>query len=459
MTYLIAYVAMVIGAICTLIAVAAMQRGAKHNIGTLGWLFLVLLTPPIGLVLFLAFSGKKISAEHDARATVDLPSGARPADAKHGEIAVKRGLPPPSLNNSMVILTDPQAMHAALFDLIESAQNRLFLLSFILIDDEVGNQIIDRLCEKARSGVQVRLMVDGVGSFLFPTQLLDKVTQAGGVAARFKPLNTLSRFAYANFRNHRKMAIADGRRAIVGGANLVEYEMTDTPDDDTWVSHCMDVTGDAARQVEATFLSDWNFATEEGLQPTEEDPVAVDESASDHAILQVIPVGPDGLQEILDDVWITSINRANHRVWISTPYFVPPPMAIRSLAMAVRRGVDVRVLYPDESDVTPADYARRDYVWDLHELGGKVYRLREKMIHAKLLIVDDSAAYVGSANFDMRSFSLNYELVIGVFNQRKIDELSQWFIKQTERCVEGPRPDTTVRKTLGLLTRIFGEQL
>ena len=459
MPYLIAYLAMLIGAICTLIALTAMRRRSKHNIGKLGWLFLVLLTPPIGLVFFLAFGGKKTSAEYDERETVRLPSGAKPANEEHGQIAVKRGIPPPSRNNLMVMLTEPQAMHAALFELIESAKHRLLLHAFILIDDEVGNRIIDRLCEKAQSGVQVRLMVDGFGSFLFPTDLLDKVSRAGGVSARFKPLNTFSRFAYSNFRNHRKMVIADGRRAILGGANFVEYEMTEAPDDETWVDYCVDVTGDAARQVEAIFLSDWNFATDEGLRFTDEISVSVDESASDHATLQVIAIGADGPDEILDDVWITAINRANDRVWISTPYFVPPPMAIRSLAMAVRRGVDVRVLYPDDSDMLPADYARRDYVWDLHELGGKMYRLCDKMTHAKLLLVDDSAAYVGSANFDMRSFFLNYELVVGVFNQSKIDELSRWFEKQTERCVEGPKPDTTVRKTLGVLTRIFGEHL
>jgi cardiolipin synthase len=122
---------------------------------------------------------------------------------------------------------------------IECAQHRILIHTFILIGDSVGNQIIDRLCEKARDGVQVRLMIDGFGSFVFPDELLQRVEEAGGRSVRFKPPSKLSRFAYSNFRNHRKMAIADSGRALIGGANFVEYEMTATPDDETWIDYCL----------------------------------------------------------------------------------------------------------------------------------------------------------------------------------------------------------------------------
>ncbi len=152
MFYLYIYLSMLVGAVCTL---TAMRRREKHNIGKLGWLALILLTPPVGLILFVIFGGKKISAEH-----------------------------------------------------------RVFVHSFIFIDDNVGRAIIDRLCEKARLGVEVRLMVDGFGSFEFPEDLLHRVTNAGGKTTRFKPLSKFSRFAYLNFRNHRKLVVADGARAM-----------------------------------------------------------------------------------------------------------------------------------------------------------------------------------------------------------------------------------------------------
>ncbi len=462
MFYLYIYIAMLVGAFCTIIALTAMRRREKHNVGKFGWLLLVLFTPPIGLILFLIFSGKKVSAEHDNRETVVLPEpddDEADAESSLAKIASIRGLPRPSKNNHIDLLVTPESMYEALFELIASAEKRLFLHTFILIDDKVGNRIIDLLCKKARSGVEVRLMIDGFGSFHFADELLEKVASAGGHVTRFKPLTKLSRFAYLNFRNHRKYAVSDGNRAFVGGTNFVEYEMTPHPVDETWIDYALRIEGTSARQLEAIFLSDWEFATGDECERTVSEVPRISESDEGQATLQVIPVGPDGPKEILDDVWLTAINRAKDRVWIITPYFVPPPMAMRSIAMAVRRGVDVRIIFPNESDMAPADYARRDYVTDFQNLGGKLHRVPNKMIHAKLVLVDCEVAYVGSANFDMRSFFLNYELVIGIFSREKIDKAAGWFEMLAERCVDGPKEDTWRRKTLGVLTRVFGEEL
>ncbi|WP_404308445.1 phospholipase D-like domain-containing protein [Neorhodopirellula lusitana] len=468
MTYLSIYVSMLVGALCTVVALTAMERREKHNIGKFGWLILLLVTPPIGLVLFLIFGGKKMSAEHANRQTVVLPKPDE-ADAEVesslARIATIRGLPKPSRNNRLRMVVSPQSMHESFFELIESAKERLLIHTFILIDDQVGNQLIERLCEKARSGVETRLMVDGFGSFLFSNELLKRVDAAGGHTTRFKPITQFSRFAYLNFRNHRKYAIADGDRAFVGGANFVEYEMTLEPKDKTWVDYGMRIDGTAARQLEAVFLSDWSFTTGVDVVQTQRSIPDVDVvndlavHASDQTTLQVIPVGPDGPPEVLDDLWMTAINRAQERVWIITPYFIPPPMAVRSLAMAVRRGVDVRVIYPDDSDMTPADLARHDYVTDLHDLGAKLLRFPDKMVHAKMLLVDQEVVYSGSANFDMRSFFLNYEVVIAIFSQAKIDQLAKWFVELESLCIRGPKPDTWPRKILGVMTRIFDEEL
>lgn len=462
MIYLYVYISMIIGAFCTLIALTAMRRREKHNVGKFGWLLLLIATPPIGLVLFALLGGKKISAEHDSREIVELP---QPVDAENdtesylAKIAETRGLARPSNDNRMELLVTPESIHEALFDLIDSARERLFVHTFMLIDDKVGNRIVDCLCEKAKSGVEVRLMVDGFGSFRFPNGLLDKVQQAGGHITRFKPFSHFSRFAYLNFRNHRKVAVADGNRTLLGGANFVEYEITTDPDDETWIDYAMQIEGIAARQIEAVFLSDWNFATADDVQPTAGEIPSVGDPSSSRTTLQVIPVGPDGPTEILDDLWLTAINRAKDRVWILTPYLVPPPLAMRSLAIAVRRGVDVQIVYPDNSDMPPADFARHDYVTDLHRLGATILRMPDRMLHAKMLIADQEVAYGGSANFDMRSFFLNYELVVGVFDSQKIDELARWFEELAERCIEGPKEATTKRKLLGVLTRIFGEEL
>lgn len=463
MQFLSIYLAMLLGAICTLIALTAMRRREKHNVGKFGWLVLILLTPPIGLILFVILGGKKVSAEHDSRPLVDMPqpndSDAIARDTLLANVATIRGIAAASQENRMVFHATPKSMHDALFDLISSAKNSVFIHTFILIDDKVGNRIVDELCEKAKCGVTVRLMVDGIGSFMFPDKLLERVDKAGGRTTRFKPPSRLSRFAYSNFRNHRKMVIADGDRALVGGSNLVEYEMSTTPDEDTWVDYCLRIDGIAARQVEAIFLSDWNFACDEEVPPTDTQNRRVNHDDDDSATLQVIPVGADGPTEILGDLWLTAINQASDRVWIATPYFVPSPMAMRSLVMAVRRGIEVRIVFPDQSDMPPADYARFDYLTELEELGAQILRLPEKMLHAKVLLVDEEVVYLGSANFDMRSFFLNYELVIGVFNQSKIAEITEWFDELAQGCVRGSAPATRSRRVLSVMTRVFGEEL
>lgn len=462
MTFLAIYLSMMVGAICTLIALTAMRRREKHNIGKLGWMCLVLLTPPFGLLLFVLFGGRRISAEHDEREQLELPGGpaGENVDGPLAEIALSRGLPPPSNCNRFDWSTSPETMKRSLIELVESAKNRIFVHCFILSDDDTGNELIRVLARKANAGVEVKLMVDGFGSFLFPDRLLQQIIDAGGQTTRFKPLSRLSRFAYSNFRNHRKLVCVDGHRALIGGANFVQYEMTDQPDQETWIDYVARIDGVSARHLEAVFVSDWNFATDDDLELTpQREAMAQCELCKGGTAVQVIPIGPDGPDEVLDDIWLTTIHRAKARIWIITPYFVPPPIAMGALMTAARRGLDVRVMFPSESDVLPADYARHDYAEDLSTVGAKVLRYPDRMVHAKMLIVDDDVAFVGSANFDMRSFFLNYELTVGVLCKRKVAEMSAWFEMLSANCVQDPKPATWKRRSLRVLTRIFAQEL
>lgn len=462
MLYLYVYLSMLVGAICTLIAMTAMRRGETHNVGKFGWMLLILLTPPIGLVLFLWLGGRKISAEHQRRDMVSLPPcAADPSvDARLAEIGVKLGLPPATRSNRIVLLDSPEQIYEQLFEVVDSATQRLFIHTFLLIDDDLCTKLIDRLCRQAENGVDVRLMIDGFGSATFPDEPLQRLRAAGGHTTRFKPLANLSRFAYLNFRNHRKIAVADGTRAIMGGANLVEYEVTDQPDEDTWIDLSLRIDGNVASQIEAVFVSDWQFADGDPL-PTPDPPEPLESSCevADQTALQLIPIGPDGPGEIIDDLWLTAISQAKDRVWIVTPYFVPPPVAQRTLTMAIRRGVDVRIIVPDVSDMKPADYARFDYFRELEETGAKIFRHPNRVVHAKVVLMDSQVAYAGSANFDFRSFFLNYELVVGIFSTNKIDEVASWYERLQQQCDAGTQPDSWRKRTLGTLFRMVAAEL
>ncbi|TWT55671.1 phospholipase D-like domain-containing protein [Allorhodopirellula solitaria] len=461
MIWIVAYLSSVAGAFLTIIAMTIIRHQERHSVGKVGWMGLVLLSPPVGLLLFLWLGGRKVSAEHESRGLVDMPrqpeSDDRP-DTALERMLLSRDLCLPTEKNRVRILTDVRDVRQAFLDLIESGKEAIYITTFILDDKQTSSLIVDRLCEKARAGVQVRLLVDGFGSFMVPEEQLQRLRDAGGRAVRFKAMSQLSRLAYLNFRNHRKLAVCDGQRAILGGANIVEDEMTDGDAEDTWIDLSLWIEGPAAPQLQSVFCSDWNFETEEELPPAKlEDAEAIEGEPTSQ--LTVMPIGPDGPAEILDDFWQFAIHHAEKRIWICTPYCVPPPSAMRALELACRRGIDVRIMVPQVSDLRPVDYARYDYFRDLVEHGGRVFRYGGGMVHAKLGIVDDMTALVGSANFDVRSFFLNYELSVVVHDQPTIERLSDWYADLMDKCEEGVTDQSTFRAMMATTVRLFASEL
>jgi cardiolipin synthase len=461
MLWIVAYISSVVGAFLTILAMTIIRNEQRHSVGRIGWLGLILLSPPIGLILFLFLGGRKISAEHEQRELVDMPTlpGAEknPRDGFE-HLSLKRGLCPPTTGNRLRLLSHPAEVRDAFMELIDSAEKAIYIMTFIMDEKDSSDAIVDRLCEKARNGVQVRLLVDGFGSFLLPEEHLQRVRDAGGRAHRFKAMSQLTRLAYLNFRNHRKLAVVDGERAILGGANIVEDEMTTESNGDTWVDLSVWIEGPAATQLQAVFCSDWNFETDENLPPSElEESDAADPDEGSR--LTVMPIGPDGPEEILDDFWQFAIHQAKHRIWICTPYFVPPPMAMRSLELACRRGIDVQILVPQASDLRPVDYARFDYFKDLIEVGCKVYRYPDRMVHAKVGIIDDLVALVGSANFDVRSFFLNYELSVLIHDKETISRVSTWYEELSQGCESGVTDRSTFRSAMATAVRLFADEL
>ncbi|EMI21339.1 phospholipase D/Transphosphatidylase [Rhodopirellula maiorica SM1] len=513
MVYVGWYVGSVIGALLMLVAMTAMRHDERKHVGRFGWIVVILVCPPVGFLLYLIFAGRKISAEHELRGIVKMPPC--PSVEVHDQcglsnIGIRRGLASATPGNCVKLLAKPEEMYQHLFELIDSATESLYVLSFIMADDDLGHKIMDKLAAKARAGVDVKLLVDGVGAFLMPDEMLDTVRDAGGEAMTFKPVSRLSRFAYLNFRNHRKLVIADGKRAFVGGANLVQYEITDQPDEDTWVDLCVAITGPAACQVEAVFRSDWRFVNRDHsldeadlqkeipccgvFQPKSCDSKQTESSdgntepceridgksgdcdsqkdGSEHqggstanaehdgaSRVQVIPIGADGPGEVMEDLLITAIQRATKRVWIVTPYFIPSSIAMRSLEMACRREIDVRIMFPNVSDMMPADYARFEYSRDLHEAGARVLRYRDGVVHTKAVLVDDEVAFIGSANFDMRSFFLNYEMMLAIHDPRVLHELGDWYTAMEAQCDDRQEPDSLRRRFFSTAARIFGSEL
>lgn len=461
MIWIVAYLSSVVGAFLTILVMTIIRTDERHSVGRIGWLGLTLLSPPVGLILFLWLGGRKISEEHRQRDQVDMPASPastdEPDDA-YERLFVRRKLSQPTTGNQVELLSHPPDVCDAFTRLIENAKEAIYVTTFTLDEKETSDRIVDLLCEKARQGVQVRVLCDGFGSFFLSDARLQQLREAGGRAEKFKPMSKFSKLAYLNFRNHRKLAVADGERAILGGANIVQKEMTRQPDDDTWVDLSLWIDGPAAAQLQAVFCSDWNFITDESLPPAKlKEKDTTDEDAPSR--LTVMPIGPDGPTEILDDFWQFAIHNAKERIWVCTPYFVPPPQAMRSLELACRRGLDVQIVVPENSDLPPVDFARYDYFKDLIELGAKVRRYPDSMVHAKIGIVDDQVALVGSANFDVRSFFLNYELCVAVHDRETIHRIEDWYVDLAAKCDTGLTSDSWFRATMATCVRLFASEL
>jgi len=226
----------------------------------------------------------------------------------------------------------------------------------------------------------------------------------------------------ANLRNHRKVVIIDGRTAILGGMNLAAEYMGPKPDPDRWLDTAAVVRGPAVADLDAIFASDWNFATEQSLEPCQPPDSAGETNGS---LVQIAASGPDTPDDIVYESIFAAIFDAKERIWIVTPYFVPDEPLLKALKMQARLGTDVRIIMPRQSNHRLADLARGRPLRELAAIGARVF-LCEQMVHAKLLMIDHTLAAIGSANLDQRSFYLNYEVQLFMYSPSEIQTTCRW---------------------------------
>lgn len=313
--------------------------------------------------------------------------------------------------NSASLLLNGEETYESLMEGIKSAEDYILFQFYIIRDDEIGRGFRDALAEKARQGVRVYAMYDEIGSFFgMKDSFRAPLIEAGG---QFIPFNTTQGFGNRfrlNFRNHRKVMVVDGKEAWVGGINIGEEYLNVGPEDphvymrDTHIK----ITGPTVQMVQITFMEDWYWATRT-LPQLNWDPQPSPDGNMD---MLCLPTGPSTRLETCALFFLTAINKAQERVWISTPYFVPDQQINSALVLAVLRGVDVRILIPEETDSRLIDMSHHGKIGELEGTGVKVYKYNKGFIHQKVMLVDDQYSFVGTANFDNRSFRLNFEITI-----------------------------------------------
>jgi cardiolipin synthase A/B len=391
------------------------------------WLLVLLFVPYLGIPLYVVFGGRKFRRRAGSKSP--LPVEVTGADAPGAPAGA--GPTPETTADSVTWLDDGIAAYEAFLREIRGATRSIRIVTFVVGNDVTGRSLIEALAERAAAGVAVQLLLDDFLRIQAPKPLLRKLEAAGGQVRRFMPLFHVPFRGRGNLRNHRKIALFDGARAIVGGMNLADDYMGPDARPATsprWRDLSTLVTGKVVRPLGAIFDADWEFAGGANRAASGGD-ASHEQAPTDCAAprpVRVVPSGPDSPNDAIYDALLMAIFRAESRFWIATPYFVPDEPLTRALAVAARRGIDVRVFVPARSNHLVADLVAGPSLRELALEGVHVFRHRG-MLHAKTFLVDASLAVVGSANFDMRSLFLDYEVALFFSGADEVARLDRWF--------------------------------
>ncbi|HUJ58617.1 MAG TPA: phospholipase D-like domain-containing protein [Kofleriaceae bacterium] len=428
---LISHLSTILGFVMALVLVAAIVVPRRAAGTTFAWLLAIVLIPYVGVPLFLMFGGRKLRAGGNKTGLYAPTTATGQHDTLAGLLTAS-GAPPQRDGNTFELYVTGETAFAAIIAMLESAERTIHISTLILGSDEVGDAILGVLERKARAGLEVCLLLDSLFKRRAARPKLRAYEQAGGRLAWFMPVWHLpfrSKLR-ANLRLHRKIIVVDGKAAVIGGMNLAHEYMGPTPAPDRWRDLSAKVTGPAVSDLDAVFRADWAFAARSALDAPAEQP------APGPSTLQVVGSGPDVAHDLIYDAFLTAVFNARRRLWIATPYFVPDEGLERALVLAVRRGVDVRVVVPARSNHRTADYAGASYLRAVAAAGGKICCFEPSMMHGKAVLVDDGLAVIGSANLDMRSLFFNFEIAVFCSSEPEIAALDAWFQSLWPQCGE-----------------------
>ena len=453
--YIAFHAAWILSILVGVIFFAHALQTRRSPASTAAWLLLVLLVPVLGIVIYLVFGVRKSPhgmARRESTLALTRREEVPEAEADLVDRLIRRfDLPGATDGNSLRILPTGEECWQGLVDLIESAEKFIHIQTFVLHFDEVGSDIVERLCRKAKAGVEVRLLVDAVGTLPTRYHHFKKLVEAGGHVVMFDPI--LRAHGHTNLRNHRKIAVADARRVFAGGTNIASEYLGPTPLEDRWKDLSFVLEGPSVTNYCEIFCSDWAYAARENLGEAYVLPAeGIVSRGADR--IQVVPSGPDLQHDVLYDAIIQAIFDARERVRCVTPYFIPDDTLMRALELAARRGVQVDIITPRKSNHGVANVARGPYLRDLEEAGANILLYEPGMVHAKITLVDQTLAMIGSTNLDQRSLFLNYEVSALIWRGDAIMQTARWVETLVEKSTRGTPPAGRIRGVMEGLVQV-----
>ncbi|RNC28055.1 MAG: Major cardiolipin synthase ClsA [Candidatus Dichloromethanomonas elyunquensis] len=426
----------------------------RNPTSTLAWILVLFLLPAAGAFFYILLSQnltrKKMfqlrADEHQYYASLlskeieDLRTGKLtfndPVIANYKDLIHLHQIQSKALfsqDNKVDVFIDGTEKFKELFKCIINAKEHVHILYFIVKRDSLGKQLITILTEKAREGVEVRLLVDALGNRLHSGDL-EPLVQAGGKVVKFFPSFLSYINLQLNYRNHRKLVIIDGKIGFLGGFNVGNEYIGLKKSMGYWRDTHLKIKGTAVHDMQTRFLLDWRTAS--GEEILEFPKYYSKPDCTGNSGIQIVSSGPDSPQEEIKQGYIKMINSAKSKIYIQTPYFIPDESIQEALKIAALSGVDVRIMIPNRPDHIFVYWATSSFIGDLLHAGIRAFTYDHGFLHSKSIVVDEKISSVGTANFDIRSFKLNFEVNAFIYDLNISKKLHEAFLKDLEYSAE-----------------------
>jgi cardiolipin synthase len=426
---------------------------ARTSQGAIAWALSLVTAPYLALPLYAFFGQRKIDSTEQVCGSSDEPAHQTKLQLKtlwqpfqkditaretlvtfmeklSGQVFTK--------GNDAELLINGKATFEAIFKAIDQAREYVLIEFFIINDDKLGREMQQRLIARQRVGVQVYLLYDSIGSYALSPSYRQELIASGAMVYQFgSPGRFRNRFQL-NFRNHRKIVVVDGETGFAGGHNVGDEYLGESKRFGPWRDTHLKLKGPAVMGLQMAFLENWRWVTG-SIPQLNWHP----EAKTSETNVLVVPSGPADELETCSLFFVQMLNVAQKRAWITSPYFVPNEAVLEALILAALRGVEVRVMIPDNPDKKTVWYAAFAYMKEAQKAGVEFYRYRKGFLHQKVMLVDDDLAVVGTANLDNRSFRLNFELSVLISDRIFSTQVEQMLRMDFDECQMVTSEETT----------------
>ncbi|ASC04310.1 cardiolipin synthetase [Acetobacter pasteurianus] len=414
----------------------------RNTASAIGWIGACVFMPLLGTTLYLMFGinrvtrlAKKLVGDRSPRRLeIDQPSSwNRELEGQFAPLALMVGkLSSRALvgGNSIIPLHDGDGAYPHMLDAIDKASKSILLCSYIFRDDKVGGLFADKLVAAHKRGVQVRVLVDGIGSGYFLSPLYHRLRRAGVPCARFMHSLLPWRMPFINLRDHRKILVVDGRIGFLGGLNIADENMVSRKPKHPVSDTHFKVEGPVVRQLAEAAAWDWYFTTQERLHG---DLYFQEHKSTGESLARIVTAGPDTDLEKIEYTMLQAITLARKNVRLMTPYFLPGQRLMSELGLAALRGVQVDLVIPHQSNHLPLDWACAANIAPLLNAGVRVWLANPPFNHSKLMVVDRAWSCVGSSNLDIRSLRLNFEINMEIYDTVLAEMLDDFITKHRNK--------------------------